>query len=47
MIDVKGNAYAKGQISITSNLVVNFTGENKVKKGILDRAKNAWNSFWN
>lgn len=47
MIDVKGNAYAKGQISITSNLVVNFTGEDKVKKGILDRAKNAWNSFWN
>jgi hypothetical protein len=47
LIDIKGNAYAKGQISITSNLSVNFTGEDKVKKGILDRAKNAWNSFWN
>jgi hypothetical protein len=47
MVDTNGNKYIKGRVRITSDLVVIFTREDRVKKDVLDRLKNAWDSFWN
>jgi len=46
MVDVNSNEYIKGRVRITSDLVVTFSSEDRVQKGILDRLKNAWDSFW-
>ena len=46
LVDTNGNKYQKFNIRVTSDLVVNFTREDREQKGILDRLRNAWDSFW-
>jgi hypothetical protein len=37
-----GNSYIKNSVRITSDLVVNFTQQDKVREGFFDKLRNVW-----
>ncbi|GHT99425.1 hypothetical protein FACS1894142_6990 [Spirochaetia bacterium] len=46
LVDIDENEYIKSRVRITSDLIVTFTENDKVKKSISDRLKGAWNSLF-